>query len=575
MASTSTSNKVSSGRQAAAAPVVLADNFPSKTHLLVTNITEIDPQVLSFSPEGDAFYVYDQSTFAHKYLPQYFKHSNYGSFVRQLNLYGFTSSRHKDNSEVVVWSHQYFHRDGKDLLRNIKRTVKAKSTKSAKPSHVFVSPRSTSASVSSEEVTSSPSNDEAVPGETFSRQISSKGDEWLESELAYLKQQNRHLEEKLDLLLKITLSLSPSSLEEFHLGEKRRRTHGQPSHSHSYQSSHHALDTIRENSKASGNSIEPMPYRNEGNRATAGSSDSMKAFVDIMLSADEKEEAANSGSDSDIDENLAEDSPHSNAQDDHVTSSGASIEDELMAEAMHAILPTNDLCDDDDDFNLSFDETEELPENTPVPAAGAFRSVANRAEDKTSGPDAESYNFTGDIEEGNVPLGVHIISAHAELVEDDDSKGDDSVHDRRAWRKKIMCMMTVMFVILVVVCITVPTVILTQNKHEKNVNIFIDEEDGHKGKPFQKPFRPPPQNSGNDDFGRPANDDDEFYAFDVGNRTVVNLTADARSGSITNIFTSRPVRQGTIEGTQPFVPEDFTLKIEGVRFKCTQLPPLL
>ena len=53
--------------------VMLADNFPAKAHLLVTHLTESDPDVGAFSPGGDSFEIYDQSIFASKYLPQYFK----------------------------------------------------------------------------------------------------------------------------------------------------------------------------------------------------------------------------------------------------------------------------------------------------------------------------------------------------------------------------------------------------------------------------------------------------------------------------------------------------------------------
>jgi hypothetical protein len=572
-----TTPKASSSPQSTAAPVVLADNFPSKTHLLVTNITELDPTVLSFSPDGDAFFVYNQSIFAQKYLPQYFKHSNYGSFVRQLNLYGFASSRHKENANVVVWSHPFFKRDRKDLLKNIKRTVK-KSTK--KPSHVYVTPRSTStsASVSSEEVTSSPSNeDAAVSGEAFSRQVSSKGDEWLESELAYLKQQNRNLEDKLDLLLKITLTLSPSSLEEFQLGEKRRRTHEKSSNHQSYQNSRHMLDTIRENGTVPNNNIiEPMPYLNENRYSDADQHESMKAFVDIMLNGDEKEEA-NSGSDSDIDDSGAE-SPNAH-EEHHATEDEAAdaYEDELMAEAMHAILPENEL--DDDDFNLSFDDTDVLSDDVPAPAT--FTSVANRAMDKSSGPDAvlssDSYNFSGDIEEGNAPFGVHIVSAHAELVEDDGSKSDDSVNDRRAWRKKVMCMLTVIFVTLLIICVTVPTVVLNQKK--KNVQQKNAKKEADKmGGAFQKPFRPNRpiiiQEHSQDTIENL--DDDEYYAFNVD--TNVTSTTDmtqARSGFIENLFSKRPVKHSVVGSSSASFPDDFTLNIEGVGFKCSQVPPLL
>ena len=73
--------------------LLLADNFPAKAYLLLTHLTEAAPSVASFSADGTAFEIYDQSVFAQRYLPQFFKHANYGSFVRQLNLYGFTSSR--------------------------------------------------------------------------------------------------------------------------------------------------------------------------------------------------------------------------------------------------------------------------------------------------------------------------------------------------------------------------------------------------------------------------------------------------------------------------------------------------
>ncbi|EED91247.1 hypothetical protein THAPSDRAFT_262941, partial [Thalassiosira pseudonana CCMP1335] len=92
---------------------------------------ETDPQVASFSSDGKSFNIYDQALFAQIFLPQYFKHANYGSFVRQLNLYGFTSSRMKDQNDIIVWSHEYFHRDRKDLLGEIKRAQNSQKKKTA------------------------------------------------------------------------------------------------------------------------------------------------------------------------------------------------------------------------------------------------------------------------------------------------------------------------------------------------------------------------------------------------------------------------------------------------------------
>ena len=81
--------------------LLLADTFPAKTYLLISHLTETEPSVASFAQDGSSFEIYDQSVFAQKFLPQYFKHANYGSFVRQLNLYAFTSSRLKVRNMIA------------------------------------------------------------------------------------------------------------------------------------------------------------------------------------------------------------------------------------------------------------------------------------------------------------------------------------------------------------------------------------------------------------------------------------------------------------------------------------------
>ncbi|KIJ59719.1 hypothetical protein HYDPIDRAFT_100219 [Hydnomerulius pinastri MD-312] len=45
--------------------------------------------VVSWGPNGDCFVVKDMNEFTKSILPRMFKHSNFASFVRQLNKYDF------------------------------------------------------------------------------------------------------------------------------------------------------------------------------------------------------------------------------------------------------------------------------------------------------------------------------------------------------------------------------------------------------------------------------------------------------------------------------------------------------
>uniref|UniRef100_A0A914WGC3 HSF-type DNA-binding domain-containing protein n=1 Tax=Plectus sambesii TaxID=2011161 RepID=A0A914WGC3_9BILA len=96
------------------------------------NIVE-DPNyasVIGWDETGYSFHITDPYTFCKNVLPQYFKHNNLNSLIRQLNMYGFRKitpidrsglTRADSDHEHLEFSHPYFVRDHPELLNNIRR----------------------------------------------------------------------------------------------------------------------------------------------------------------------------------------------------------------------------------------------------------------------------------------------------------------------------------------------------------------------------------------------------------------------------------------------------------------------
>lgn len=105
--------------------------FLTKTYHM---IEKCDPEIATWSENGDNFVVKNVEKFASSVLPQYFKHSNFSSFARQLNFYGFrklkaepilTADYDARTASYVRFFHEHFQQNKPELLVRIKRATKS------------------------------------------------------------------------------------------------------------------------------------------------------------------------------------------------------------------------------------------------------------------------------------------------------------------------------------------------------------------------------------------------------------------------------------------------------------------
>jgi len=107
--------------------------FLSKTYHM---IDRCDPTIATWSTSGDSFVIKNIDVFSSNILPQYFKHSNFSSFARQLNFYGFRKlksdpicltdvSPGDESTAYISFYHCNFQKDRPELLQSIKRATKS------------------------------------------------------------------------------------------------------------------------------------------------------------------------------------------------------------------------------------------------------------------------------------------------------------------------------------------------------------------------------------------------------------------------------------------------------------------
>lgn len=91
--------------------------FLQKTYDIICDPTSDD--IIGWNEVGDGFVVKNVNKFQDEILHKYFKHNNFTSFIRQLNMYDFHKTRNGSNQQC--FQHSLFSKGKKDELHKIKR----------------------------------------------------------------------------------------------------------------------------------------------------------------------------------------------------------------------------------------------------------------------------------------------------------------------------------------------------------------------------------------------------------------------------------------------------------------------
>ena len=76
-------------------------SFPRALHAMLDFVAQSDQtDIVSWNPHGRAFTIHKPEAFTNLLIPKYYQMKNYASFLRQLNIYGFSASRRTGLTKV-------------------------------------------------------------------------------------------------------------------------------------------------------------------------------------------------------------------------------------------------------------------------------------------------------------------------------------------------------------------------------------------------------------------------------------------------------------------------------------------
>ena len=102
--------------------MVAVDEVPGFVRTVYTLLRVCDPEIIRWTEDGNRILIKAPDRFAAEICPKFFRHRNFNSFTRLLNMYQFhkVPSTQRDCPDVC-FEHKHFKRDRNDLLPLVQR----------------------------------------------------------------------------------------------------------------------------------------------------------------------------------------------------------------------------------------------------------------------------------------------------------------------------------------------------------------------------------------------------------------------------------------------------------------------
>ena len=99
-----------------------SESFLSKLYDILSSANY--NKIISWDKEGEKIIIFDVMKLCNEVLPKFYKHRNYSSFIRQLNLYGFRKSKGV-NESFEKYEHEKFNKNiTKEEIKQISKSVR-------------------------------------------------------------------------------------------------------------------------------------------------------------------------------------------------------------------------------------------------------------------------------------------------------------------------------------------------------------------------------------------------------------------------------------------------------------------